>query len=292
MLYQLDLPSITDFVANCILYYDFVLTFGREVEFFWKLPRSWTFWLFITNRYVTILSRILPVFGIFWPLKKGENGALVQFCRTSGMYDQFVIIIVQMIGGAVMITRVYALYEKSRRVLVFLVTFSHHNSGARHGQWAVLALPSSDALSVPTPSLHCGCNVPITFEQAQHMAIAWGGQLAFDAIIFVLTLSRTLRIGKLGSRALLDVLIRDGTLYFGIITAANAGNITAFLVCQTVRITKDSQAIHLRASRPVCDEVYFCWLHKHNIRYDDFATYAQPSRPDVWSVTITDAFKT
>ncbi|KAG6331010.1 hypothetical protein ID866_8078 [Astraeus odoratus] len=251
---QLDLPSVTDFVAFSILYYDFLLTFGKEVEFFWTKPRkSWAFALFMTNRYVTILSHIHPYLEIFWPLNEGEDGALsVVFCdrdrltdiryscRIADVYDQFEIIVVQIIGGGIMIMRVYALYEKSRRVLFFLVAYALICIGIgclltiirnpRYGQWSVLAPSSSDSPPVPTPPLHYGCNVPITFDQAQHMAIAWSGQLAFDAIIFLLTLSRTLRIGKLGNRTLLDVLIRDGALYFGIMTAANAGNITAFLV--------------------------------------------------------------
>ncbi|KAI6138434.1 hypothetical protein EDD17DRAFT_394072 [Pisolithus thermaeus] len=61
------------------------------------------------------------------------------------------------------------------------------------------------------------------------MAIAWSGQMAFDAIVFVLTLWRTLRVGRSGNRTLLDVLIRDGVLYFGLMTGANVANITAFL---------------------------------------------------------------
>lgn len=65
------------------------------------------------------------------------------------------------------------------------------------------------------------------------MAIAWSGQMAFDAIVFVLTLWRTLRVGRSGNRTLLDVLIRDGVLYFGLMTGANVANITAFLVCDT-----------------------------------------------------------
>jgi len=42
------------------------------------------------------------------------------------------------------------------------------------------------------------------------LALAWSGQLAFDAIVLAMTLWRSLRIRKLGRHALLDVLIRDG----------------------------------------------------------------------------------
>ncbi|KAL4063400.1 hypothetical protein V8B97DRAFT_1535141, partial [Scleroderma yunnanense] len=41
---------------TALLLYDYTLTFGREVELFWKSPRrSWGFSLFVANRYITIL---------------------------------------------------------------------------------------------------------------------------------------------------------------------------------------------------------------------------------------------
>ncbi|KAI6011347.1 hypothetical protein EDC04DRAFT_2765916 [Pisolithus marmoratus] len=69
--------------------------------------------------------------------------------------------------------------------------------------------------------------------------------MTFDAVVFVLTLWRTLHIPRLGSRSRLDVFIRDdvliarrlsttGVLYFGLMTCVNAANITIFLVCNTV----------------------------------------------------------
>ena len=41
-------------------------------------------------------------------------------------------------------------------------------------------------------------------------AIAWSGQLLYDFVIFLLTISRSLRARKEGSRSIADVLIRDG----------------------------------------------------------------------------------
>lgn len=130
-----------------------------------------------------------------------------------------------------MITRVYALFMKSRRVLLFLVSVALAAIGV--GCWAVLSPSPATTRVVPAPPLRYGCNVPTTYEQAENMAIAWSGQMAFDAIVFVLTLWRTLRFGTSGNRTLLDVLIRDGVLYFGLMTGANVVNITAFLVCDT-----------------------------------------------------------
>ncbi|KAI6011352.1 hypothetical protein EDC04DRAFT_776801 [Pisolithus marmoratus] len=152
-------------------------------------------------------------------------------CKTVVVYDQWVIIIVQIIVGIIMIIRVYALYMKSRRVLLFLVTVIL--AGISVSCWALLSALPATARPVPTPPLRNGCTVPISYEKAERIAIAWSTQLVFDAAVFVLTLWRTLRSLRLGNRALLDIFTRDGALYFGLMTGANAANITAILVFST-----------------------------------------------------------
>ena len=51
-----------------LLLYDYTLTIGREIELFWKRSRtSWTFSLFIANRYITLFGHVLPLVYSFWP---------------------------------------------------------------------------------------------------------------------------------------------------------------------------------------------------------------------------------
>ncbi|KAI6001117.1 hypothetical protein EDC04DRAFT_2612009 [Pisolithus marmoratus] len=137
--------------------------------------------------------------GMFWPRSRGEDDTII--------------------GGIIMIIRVYALCMKSRRVLLFLVA-------------VILAGLSVGCLDL-CQLLHCAMDVMSTFPM-KRIAIAWSTQLVFDAAVFVLTLWRTLRSLRLGDRALLDIFTRDGALYFGLMTGANAANITAILVFNTV----------------------------------------------------------
>ncbi|KAI6142612.1 hypothetical protein BKA82DRAFT_4189096 [Pisolithus tinctorius] len=226
---QLELTSVSDLVASMILCYDYLLTWRREVDFFWTEPhRSWMFALFVANRYFTILARVPVMVGTFWPRSWVQDGT---FCKAAGVYEQITILIVQIVGAVIMIIRVYALYQKSRRVLVFLVSIALAAIGI--ACWAILSPSPGTSRAVPTPAPRYGCDVPITYDQAEYMAIAWSGQMMFDAIVFVLTLRRTLHIGRLGRRTLSDVIIRDGVLYFGLMTSANVANIAAFLVGTT-----------------------------------------------------------
>ncbi|KAL4068449.1 hypothetical protein V8B97DRAFT_2024729 [Scleroderma yunnanense] len=243
-----ELDSVTDVVANVVLCYDFILTLSREVELFWKKPHSsWAFALFVANRYIPIIARIPVLLGLFWPGYKGEDGSVCayhNFCKTVTVYEQFEIVIVQLIGGAIMIMRIYALYEKSRRALLFLLVFAMLCVGV--GCWAILSPESSGSPIVPNPPLQYGCDTPLTVDQCRaDFAITWSGQLAFDVIVLTMTLWRSLRIRKWGNRALLDVLIRD-VLHLGhgsVMCVANVGNITALLATGKVAMVGFTNSI-------------------------------------------------
>ncbi|KIM64918.1 hypothetical protein SCLCIDRAFT_1213027 [Scleroderma citrinum Foug A] len=219
--------NLTDIIANVIFYYDYVLTLQREVELFWLKPRrSWAFTLFIANRYIPIIARVPTLLELFWQSEDGTVCTVVTL-----YYERFEIIVVQLIGGAIMTMRIYALYEKSRRVLSFLVVYAIVCIAV--ACWATLTPESPGSPLVPSPPLQFGCSISLTVDDAQRLAIAWSGQLAFDAIVLSMTLWRSLRIRKLGNHALLDVLIRDGFLYFSVMCVANVGNIIALLMCNT-----------------------------------------------------------
>ncbi|KAF9240449.1 hypothetical protein BU15DRAFT_61458 [Melanogaster broomeanus] len=137
-------------------------------------------------------------------------------CRTLQLFNQFGIVYVQLVGGAVMTMRVYAFYEKSRRILLFLFTVSVvviSLACTTYGQWAILF--DSSSLVPSDPRITLGQRYTHGFQRALRLAIAWTGHLGFDVIIFVLTLWKSLHIGKVGDRTLIDTLLYDGSLYFG-----------------------------------------------------------------------------
>lgn len=62
-------PINTPILSIATLFYDYALTFGEEVERFWKQPRnSWLFVLFAFNRYCTLVSYVLVFAFTFWQL--------------------------------------------------------------------------------------------------------------------------------------------------------------------------------------------------------------------------------
>ena len=54
---------------TAILFYDYALTLGEEIDLFWKQSRRlWPFVLFTVNQYVTLLNHILVLAYTFWQL--------------------------------------------------------------------------------------------------------------------------------------------------------------------------------------------------------------------------------
>lgn len=54
----------------------------------------------------------------------------------------------------------------------------------------------------------------MTSAEASYWAAAWGGQLFFDAVVFILTLKKLTSSHSLGRRTFMSLLLRDGVMYF------------------------------------------------------------------------------
>ncbi|KAG6379885.1 hypothetical protein JVT61DRAFT_10447 [Boletus reticuloceps] len=141
-------------------------------------------------------------------------------CATMEIIERAGIVVAQLFCAVIMAIRVYVLYKRSRIILVSLsivavgiLCFSF---------WAFFFSPFR------AKEMKYICYVDTA--SALHIAILWSGQLLFDAIMFVLTLWKSYCLGKVGDRSLVDILLRDGAIYFAIISGVNAANIAILLV--------------------------------------------------------------
>ncbi|KAI6142727.1 hypothetical protein BKA82DRAFT_1000198 [Pisolithus tinctorius] len=220
----INVAACFNVAAYVLFLYDYTLTFGREVDLFWCQPRrTWAFALFIANRYIGLLGRVPAFLENFLPHSGGSNSPV---CQNLHMCDQLVMAVLQLIGAIIMMMRVYAFYNQDRRVLALFVTVALISAGICC--WAFIY--RGPPLPPPKYMVLAGCLGPIYPSQALRYAAAWGGQLLFDALIFVFTLWKLARISTRGERTFIDMLIRDGTLYFGVMTVMNVANIIVFLV--------------------------------------------------------------
>ncbi|KAJ3787103.1 hypothetical protein GGU10DRAFT_386128 [Lentinula aff. detonsa] len=162
-------------LALSILYiYDFVITFDREFEYIWKHPKSLLSVLFLLNRYLALIAAVLPDYNAYLD-KHGKNW----FNFQSGVAIVHLTII-----EAILVIRVWAIYERNFKILVTLVVFG------------VCALVASSTIQGVALNLH-----PVNAEPAPNFftcttvlprwfAAYWLPVMAFDGTLFTLMLWR------------------------------------------------------------------------------------------------------
>ncbi|KAF8067943.1 hypothetical protein FPV67DRAFT_1166138 [Lyophyllum atratum] len=208
-----------------ILFYDYIITFGDEVEYIWMRVRSRarSACLFFPNRYFFLVANAamtgLPFTNI---LTKH-----VSTCRELHLARQISLVINQGLVSLLLSLRVCALYNCSWRISAFLL-----GSAAVLGA-AALASQLIRHLDEPLPdNLQHGCDVAITQVKAIRLACAWGALFIYDAILFGLTLAKTWRMRRRHGNIPIPALVfRYGAIYFGVITLANAANIMTYRLC-------------------------------------------------------------
>ncbi|OCH84210.1 hypothetical protein OBBRIDRAFT_839875 [Obba rivulosa] len=102
--------------------------------------------------------------------------------------------------------------------------------GSPSAAWSVTS--SKDVTEDVIPSLQNWpiCALYLTDQQANHSAIAWGCMMAFDTLVFILTVNKTISSHNTWKGSLFHVMLRDGSIYYGIMALTNVANIITFLV--------------------------------------------------------------
>ncbi|KAL1939000.1 hypothetical protein VTO73DRAFT_11153 [Trametes versicolor] len=222
-------------IAFGILWYDFVLTIPIEVERYWKGGRSWAAIFYFLNRYLSVLSHIPVVVEFFAIMPESVLAALTQF---------FV--------GVLLMLRTYALYNRNRRVVYLLASICA--AGGAVSVWAIVSVRSLHLRSFQDIAVYTGCDLTLSEKQGYctpphtmipciiterflsklDLAAAWSSILVFDATVFVLTLTQALRVGRMFSHSLFHMMLRDGTIYFGILVVCYGCNILTYILAQPV----------------------------------------------------------
>ncbi|KAJ8462342.1 hypothetical protein ONZ51_g10958 [Trametes cubensis] len=218
-MYSVRFDTSLTLSAFTILYYDYAMTVLSEIQYYWSPPKlSTSFVLFAVNRYIGLLGPI-PVFFEYFFLTT-ESYSLALYHQAFAMMSQGIVAIL-------LILRTYALYECNKRILALLVGM--HFGGSIHCLSAVLTSKSPLTTDIQLDFHYPRCNLSLTDDQGVHLALAWSAMLWFDTIIFLLTFFKAIQMRREMSGGLLEILFRDGTIYYGILVAVNMVNIITFL---------------------------------------------------------------
>ncbi|EMD37629.1 hypothetical protein CERSUDRAFT_123532 [Gelatoporia subvermispora B] len=220
-----------------ILYYDYVLMFATEVDVFWRrVPGiSCASVLFIANRYLGLVGSI-PIIVEFFGYTSQAFFALHLISDTLETFHQYFAVTTQAIAAvryglqtrsALLIMRTFALYNRDLRILLLMIAATV--VGGAIAIWSIDTDTSNNDMSLTTFGA-LGCNLSLSTKQARHLAGAWSSMLGLDTIIFILTVVRVVHFGPSMKRGMLRLMLRDGTMYYGLIVIAGIANTVTFMV--------------------------------------------------------------
>ncbi|KIJ36872.1 hypothetical protein M422DRAFT_260732 [Sphaerobolus stellatus SS14] len=173
--------------STVLILYDHILTFDQEREFIWKKKKTLPTCLFLIFRYVTPIVSALNIIALNWPGWKGS------ICKNW--------IWLPVAVGPII-------------------------SAATGTQLAVMGWSIPAGSPAPLPPGFIGC-VPSEKEgTGRRLSALYIAALCFDASVFLLTFSRAVYARVTGTTVpLLQLVVRDGTLYFMVIFAVNLVNV-------------------------------------------------------------------
>lgn len=147
--------------SSVVVAYDWVLTFGHEVELVWRQRWSFTTALFLSVRYIGVLYAAVFVFSILPSASVANTG-----CEIINSALWCIGFVVNGMLGVIMITRLFAMYHQSRKVLILLVVIFIAISIACGVIAAIQTrqISGEDLILPGTRQCLIGGNVPLTAE--------------------------------------------------------------------------------------------------------------------------------
>lgn len=206
-----------------VLFFDYFLTFDLEVERLWKKAFTVTGSLLLLNRYYPLLIYPFVLYSVHADWSP-------EFCESFARFPFIAALISDAIIGIIIILRIYAIYYSHKKILLILLPL--FVGQLLLGGWASDSILRAKHLPPGT-----GCIVDVPHQALLRFALLWGSSACFDSLIFVLTMYRTLSLRRSGLKTgLMQLFLRDGLLYFGIMTSAKLLNFVLFWTAVTANL--------------------------------------------------------
>jgi len=193
-----------------ILFYDYLLTLEDEVKYAWSGPKSWTFGLFIVNRY-------FPMTYQFWLLATCYSPYFSQkVCERTAWYPLFTFAFCTILAQIVLTLRIYAVTMKHIPIAIWfaIITASQFVLGI----WMSVVAGRKGAQTLP-PIPFDAYHLCI-FVRHRNLEVAFTSiSLFYDFLAFSLIVFLAKRSSPTGSKIprLWGIIAQDATRYFLVI---------------------------------------------------------------------------
>ncbi|KAF8981103.1 hypothetical protein BDQ17DRAFT_1263259, partial [Cyathus striatus] len=194
--------------SEAVLFYDHILTFDDEINYIWKRPKRASAYWFFANRYVTFFGSALVTLALV--VEAIYLGPVSDKCRMLYIFQEALLSLNQLVISILLMLRVYALYERSLRILLCILGV------------VVVVVGISMWVLVDQRNLHpeigAGCQLVLsqeTFIIDTGLGVSWIALMIYDTIIFgfILHIAWTTRnyFRTYGVKVpLVSIIIRDG----------------------------------------------------------------------------------
>ncbi|KAJ7258745.1 hypothetical protein B0H12DRAFT_1322527 [Mycena haematopus] len=213
-----------------ILVYDHLLTLGAEVKYVWltKLRPS-TCW-FLALRYIGLVGNITMATWHFADLSHElDLTALLQSCIKLQWAWTFFIVLLETLIEVTLVLRVFAMYGLNKWILGVLLSATGFIFAS--GLVAIVNYGKDPGRHDLVAAFN-GCATILPHSAAVLTAAVWEATLMCDVLVFVLTVRKALaqRSSILYSGSLIQTMVNDGSMYFGVIILSNLANVLSFYV--------------------------------------------------------------
>ncbi|GJJ14348.1 hypothetical protein Clacol_008612 [Clathrus columnatus] len=221
---QSFLLLLTQASAEVLLIWDIIITFDREVELIWKTPRSVVKYLFLFIRYAAlsiILSQLISDYGMF--------NTKVNICLISIRWELVVSSLILWSVDLLLLYRIYAFYERNRRMLYALTVLWIMNIAAT-SVFSVLIFLKYPTFHITTgiiPGILTECSVA---SFPKFLSDIWICELIFQSILFFLVMLKFIKQQittwhkNRGVSAVYLVFIRDGIWAYAVLFMMYCGS--------------------------------------------------------------------
>ncbi|KAF9789853.1 hypothetical protein BJ322DRAFT_1208839 [Thelephora terrestris] len=198
--------------TGTILFYDYLLTLEDEIKYMWSRKQSWTFWLFVVNRYFPMTYQIWQLAISYNPLRFATNR-----CNKTAWYVLFTYTICTLLAQVVLTSRIYAATMNNTVIAIVLLSIVVPHFGL--GIWEVVLASREGAELSPIPLDAYRVCSPVWHRPLVVSFISISlvyDSLAFSMIMFLAARSSRATAG-LKIQTIWRLLAEDATLYFMVI---------------------------------------------------------------------------
>ncbi|KAJ7186378.1 hypothetical protein C8R46DRAFT_1272852 [Mycena filopes] len=205
-----------------ILLYDHILTLDSEIKFIWKRKFHFGAYWFLAIRYISLACSITITSFYFGDLST-KVVHIAQTCEKMERVLEVLLMVQESFVETTLSLRVLAMYGLNPWVGAPMGILGAVTAGL--GLWTMIEYGAPQM--VTSPGLP-GCHTVIPISTARLLAGVWEAQVALDTLVFGLTVWRAYTDRSAASMikgSLIQRMMRDGAMYFGIIVLANVADV-------------------------------------------------------------------